>query len=123
MSESGTIAWVDLTVPDPDPVREFYARVAGWKPEPVDMGGYSDFNMVPAGGTSPVAGLCHAQGPNAGLPAQWLIYIVVDDLDASLARCRELGGAVVRGPKDTGGESRYCVIRDPAGAVVALYQK
>ncbi len=42
----GTIGWVDLTVDDASGLRDFYARVAGWKPEPVPMGGYDDFNMT-----------------------------------------------------------------------------
>ena len=69
-----------------------------------------------------VAGVCHARGSNAGLSPQWLVYITVADLDASLARCRELGGEVLAGPKGKPGSQRYAVIRDPAGAVAALYE-
>ena len=29
---------------------------------------------------------------NAGLPSVWLVYVNVTDLDASVARVRELGG-------------------------------
>lgn len=117
----GAIAWRDLTVPDAETLRDFYRRVVGWETEPVDMGGYADFNMIPQGSDEPVAGVCHARGSNADLPAQWLIYITVADLDRSIAECRASGGEVLAGPKGTGG-ARYCVIRDPAGAVAALYQ-
>lgn len=119
--EVGTIGWTDLTVDDADGVRDFYREVVGWKPSPVSMGDYSDYTMeTPASGTA-VAGVCHARGTNAGLPAQWLIYIVVADVEASARRCRELGGEVLVGPKQTGGQGTYCVIRDPAGAVAALF--
>ena len=50
-----------------------------------------------------------------------MLYIVVDDLDRSIDRCKARGGAVVAGPKKMG-DARYCVIRDPAGAHTALYQ-
>jgi len=117
----GTIGWVDLTVEDAERVSDFYARMTGWTPSSVDMGGYDDFNMIaPASGT-PQAGICHARGGNAGLPAQWLIYINVEDVDASTETCRQLGGEVLVGPKDMGSMGRYCVIRDPAGAVAALF--
>lgn len=116
----GSIGWIDLTVPNADQVRDFYAQVAGWKPEPVDMGEYSDYNMTSLDGT-PTAGVCHARGGNASMPPQWIIYIVVEDLDASLARCAEMGGKVIV-PARSMGEARYCVIEDPAGAVAALYQ-
>jgi len=117
----GSIGWVDLTVDDAASIRDFYADVVGWKPEPVDMGDYSDFNMTRADGT-PSAGVCHARGSNADLPASWLVYVNVPDLDGSMERCRARGGEVVVGPKEMSGHGRYAVIRDPAGAVMALFQ-
>jgi predicted enzyme related to lactoylglutathione lyase len=116
----GTIGWTDLTVDNAQEVRDFYQQVVGWGTSEVDMGGYSDFCMNPPGG-DPVAGICHARGTNTGLPAQWLPYITVEDLDASVARCEALGGKVLAGPKGGGGQARYCIIQDPAGAVAALY--
>lgn len=117
---AGQIMWIDLTVPNAAAVRDFYRAVVGWEPSPVDMGDYADFNMLPPGSDRPAAGICHARGSNANLPPQWLIYIIVEDVAAAAARCVELGGAVVDGPRAMGG-SQFCVIRDPAGAVCALY--
>jgi predicted enzyme related to lactoylglutathione lyase len=119
MPEPGSIAWTDLTVPDAEAIRDFYVRVAGWKTEPVSMGDYSDFVMVSSAGNA-VAGVCHARGSNADLPPQWLVYIVVPDVDAAAAECTALGGTVVSTPRPMGG-GRFCVIRDPAGAVCALF--
>ena len=39
---------------------------------PESMGTHNDFNMLRPGSGKPVAGICHARGPNANLPAQWL---------------------------------------------------
>jgi len=121
-SRTGSIAWTDLTVPDAERIRDFYAAVVGWKASPVDMGGYADFSMAPPAGGNPVAGVCHARGDNAGLPAQWLLYMVVERLDDSVSKCVELGGRVIVGPKTMGSYGRYCVIEDPAGAVAALFE-
>ncbi|MCI0354545.1 MAG: VOC family protein [Acidobacteria bacterium] len=115
----GQIAWRDLTVPDAAAVRDFYSGVVGWRAEPVDMGGYSDFNMLPPASSEPVAGICYARAGNANLPAQWLIYVTVADLDESMHHCVKLGGRVIDGPRKAG-KQRYCVIQDPAGAVCAL---
>lgn len=53
------IAWVDLTVEDAAPVRDFYAGVMGWQPEAVDMGDYSDYNMLdPESGESTAGAPC-----------------------------------------------------------------
>lgn len=120
-AQVGTVLWRDLTVADAERVRDFYQQVVGWESSPVDMGGYSDFNMMPAGSSSPVAGICHARGSNGDLPSQWLMYIVVEDADRGAAECVRLGGRVVTGPRPMGG-ARVCVIEDPAGAVCALYQ-
>ena len=114
----GTIAWTDLTVPNADEVRDFYEAVAGWRPEALSMGDYSDYVMSPPEGAG-VAGVCHARGTNAGLPPQWLIYITVESVDESVRQCEQRGGKVIAGPKKMG-DGKYCVIQDPAGAVAAL---
>lgn len=117
----GSIIWTDLTIPKAEEIRDFYAKVAGWTYTPVSMGNYSDFQMnAPATGES-VAGICHAQGINAGLPPQWLIYISVEDIDGSVKRCTELGGAILVPPRPMGTYGTFCVIQDPAGAVAALF--
>ena len=115
----GTIGWHDLTVPNADEVRDFYAAVTGWKPQALSMGDYDDYVMNTADGTG-VGGVCHARGANAGLPAQWLIYITVEDVDESMRQCERLGGKVIAGPRDLGSYGRFCVIQDPAGAVAGL---
>ena len=38
---TGSIGWVDLTVGDATRIRDFYASVAGWRPEAVEMGEYA----------------------------------------------------------------------------------
>lgn len=117
----GAIGWTDLTVPNADEVRDFYRRVVGWEVTELDMGGYNDYCMNPPGDGDTAVGICHARGGNADLPAQWLIYINVADLDQSISACTELGGKLIAGPKKMG-ESRFAVIQDPAGAVAALFQ-
>jgi len=118
--EIGKIGWIDMTVDDATGVRDFYARVTGWKAEDVSMGDYADYTMLAEGGDA-VAGICHARGSNAEIPGGWLIYIVVEDVDASAAACVENGGEVVVAPRGLAG-GRFCVIRDPGGATAALYQ-
>jgi predicted enzyme related to lactoylglutathione lyase len=117
----GSVSWFDLTVDDADGVRDFYQAVVGWEPVALSMGDYNDYCMnTPAGAT--VAGVCHARGGNAGLPAQWLLYITVADLDHSVAEVERRGGKLLT-PVKGYGEGRYCIIQDPAGAVAALYSQ
>ena len=118
---TGAIEWRDLTVEDATAVRDFYQSVVGWTHSPISMGDYDDYAMVNAEGDT-IAGICHAQGSNAKLPPQWLMYITVAHLDESLAQSESLGGKIISGPHSMGSD-RYCIIADPAGAAVALYQK
>ena len=117
----GSIGWCDLTVPAADNVRDFYGAVVGWTSTDVDMGGYTDYVMnQPKDGTA-TTGVCWARGRNEGLPPVWLVYFVVASLDKSLAEVRLRGGVVLREPASSGG-GRFAVVKDPAGAVCALYE-
>jgi predicted enzyme related to lactoylglutathione lyase len=124
MSENpqiGKIGWIDMTVDDADGLRDFYQSVVGWEAEPVSMGDYSDYSMIAPGSGDAVSGICHARGTNAGMPGGWLIYITVADADESAAACTANGGEVLVEPRGLAG-GRFCVIKDPSGAVAALYQ-
>lgn len=115
----GSIVWIDLTVGDAAEIKEFYSQVVGWIAAPHDMGDYHDFDIKAPETGQIVTGICHARDSNASIPAQWMIYIRVEDVDESARRCQELGGRIIDGPRQMG-ENRFCVIQDPAGAVAAL---
>ena len=85
------------------------------------MGNYDDFLIKNPDDNEVIAGICHAKGVNKDLPAQWLMYITVENLDESLQTCKKLGGKVL-GEKRKMGEEYYCLIKDPAGAFVMLYE-
>ncbi len=118
----GHLAWFDLTVEDAPRVRDFYLAVVGWNVADVRMGDYADYAMLPPGSRTPVAGVCHARGVNADLPPQWLVYVRVTDLQASLDAVTALGGRILTPPRGTPESGRFAVISDPAGAVLALVE-
>ncbi len=120
-SQVGKIGWIDISVDDATGLREFYQKVVGWRTESVSMGEYSDYSMIMPGSGEAVTGICHARGSNADLHGRWLIYIVVEDVDASSATCRANGDKVVVEPRGLAG-GKFCVIEDPSGATAALYQ-
>ncbi|MDQ7027252.1 MAG: VOC family protein [Anaerolineae bacterium] len=120
--EQGKVGWVDLTVPDAAKIRDFYQAVVGWSAESVSMGDFDDYNMNSADGHT-AAGVCHKRGNNALIPSQWMIYINVDTLADSLAKCTELGGKIVVEPRKLSDNKQFAVIEDPAGAVCTLLGK
>ena len=115
-------AWLDLTVENASATKDFYQQVIGWQVEEVSMGDYSDYSMNSPVTNEPVAGICHAQGVNKELPAMWLPYFLVEDLNKSLEYAVGNGGQKI-GDIKTMGKDSYVVIKDPAGACCALYQK
>lgn len=117
----GRIAWLDLTVPNADATRDFYREVIGWSVHDVEMkdtdGAYADYAMIAANGDG-AAGICHARGPNAGLPPVWMLYLLVADFDESLRRVEEEGGKVIKVMRGEGYTA--AAVQDPVGVYFAL---
>jgi len=140
----GEMAWMDLSVANASEVKDFYQQVLGWKSESINMTGgdesYCDYAMslpiedeqdeqLKSHTTSPKlvkgtfsTGICHAKGDNADMPATWLPYFLVANIDVAIMEVKTHGGALVTNIKSMGNE-RYIVIKDPAGAMCVLYQK
>ena len=113
---------MDLTVPNADAVRDFYKEVVGWTSSGCDMGGYEDYVMSQPEGEIATSGICHARGPNVGLPPQWLMYINVSSLEASVEAVIRLGGKLIKRGGGPGAGGFFAIIQDPAGAVCALFE-
>lgn len=118
----GRVAWMDLTIDDATSVSKFYNQVVGWDIQSFDMGGYDDYCMNDPKTGETLAGVCHAKGPNADLPKQWMMYIGVEDIDKSLATVTEQGGKVMSGKRADGKGGYFCLIQDPAGAYLTLWE-
>lgn len=114
----GKILWHDLTVPNATAIRDFYQQVIGLSAEAVPVEDHEDYNLIAPATGQPTAGVCHALGMNADLPPVWMIYMVVADLNASMHKVEALGGKILKAVEGL----PYCVIQDPAGAIMALYE-
>lgn len=121
MKKFGKIIWQDLTVENAEEVKDFYAQVVGWKVSAVNQGDYNDYNMI-GENEEVVAGICHRKGEIANFPSQWLNYVTVEDLKASLEKCKAMGGKITEGPKAMG-KAGYAIIQDPAGAYIVLMEE
>ncbi|HYH90378.1 MAG TPA: VOC family protein [Solirubrobacteraceae bacterium] len=114
---AGELSFFEIGVGDPERGRRFYEGVFGWRFEPGPSG--SGFVIT----TPNVTGGMH--GGDAG--AVPYVFFEVDDLDAAVARVRELGGEVDE--SDTGGGDeadarfgRYRFCRDDQGSAFGLHQ-
>jgi predicted enzyme related to lactoylglutathione lyase len=117
----GVISWHDLTVPNATEVKDFYAAVLDMKVQDIPVKDYHDYALDNADGET-LGGICHARGQNAAQPPQWLMYVNVRDLDASLGQVSAKGGKIIR-PKWTMKQyGDFAVIQDPGGAYMGLFQ-
>lgn len=123
--EPGTINWHDLTLENAGELKEFYKAVAGWEVQEIPMKNgdeqYFDYAMKDSNGNG-AGGICHAKGMNTGIPAQWMMYISVENINESVAQAKNLGGKVLKEYTSKEGSLMYAMIQDPAGAVFALAQ-
>ena len=118
---AGQILWRDLTVPDAPAIRDFYKEVIGWDHSDHPMGDYNDYNMLQAETGEVITGVINKRGVNAAIPSVWMLYVGVENVDASMQRCEELGGKVLV-PPSTDVAYRYAIIQDPAGAIIGIMQ-
>ncbi len=119
----GRVSWMDLTVDDATTVSQFYSKVVGWDIQGFDMGGYEDYCMNDPESGETLAGVCHAKGGNANIPAQWLMYVGVESLDNSLAEVEKEGGEVIGTKRGDGKGGHYQLVKDPAGAFLMLWEE
>jgi len=121
---------IRLMTPDVARAREFYGSVFNWDIEDVQVPGPGCEEGVDIScamidtGAVPSGQMIEMAGPQwEGVPPHWMVQIVVDDLDRTVARCVELGG-VVRAPrKDVPGVGAFAMLDDPQGAVFGIWQQ
>jgi uncharacterized protein len=114
---AGEVAFFELGVEDVERGRVFYEGLFGWRFEPGPSGeGFAiDAGRVPGG----------MHGGDKG--AAPYLFFQVDDMDAALARVRELGGVVEEMDVEGGEESvarwgRFKLCRDDQGSPFGLHQ-
>jgi uncharacterized protein len=119
-NEHGTNIWNELVTPDFDNAAQFYAATLGMGIEQQDMpDGSGAYSMLTVGGKT-VAGSMTPQA--AGVPPHWNVYFNVDDVDASVAKAKELGAVEIAPAFDVEGIGRMAVLADPQGAAFNLMQ-
>lgn len=107
--------WNELLSTDVEASKQFYASLFGWGA--ASFTGGMDYTLFKsddkdAGGLMKV--------PQPGMPAQWLPYVVVEDVDASAKKVADLGGQVMAPPFDIPTIGRIAVLIDPQGAAIGI---
>ncbi len=111
---------VELQTKDLARAKEFYSRLFGWKLEDIAApGGEISYTMINVGeGTG--GGMF--TNPDPKVPPHWLAYVGVEDIEAYTRKARELGATVLQDVMQAGDYGWLSVIRDPSGAVIAMWK-
>jgi predicted enzyme related to lactoylglutathione lyase len=118
---TGAPCWFELSSTDASASLAFHQALFGWGHLHNDMGEMGSYTFLRnANGT--IGALCGMPPGSDGRPSSWGVYFGVADLDAGVARARELGGQLLFGPFEVPGHGRGAVIADPTGAVFSLWQ-
>jgi uncharacterized protein len=114
----GSFVWYDLLTPDPEAAAAFYCEVVGWTSQPFPESGVGYTMFV--GGQGPMAGTTKPE--QAGVRAQWVANVLVDDVDATAALAAQLGGRVWAPPADYPPVGRLAVVGDPQGVPINFFK-
>lgn len=113
----GRFVWHDMMTTDAAKSKAFYTSLFDWDIQDVPMEGCT-YGMLIAG-PGPIGGLVEEKA----IPmSHWMPYIAVDDVDASAAKCKELGGSICVEPTDIPNTGRFAVVGDPQGAYFSIYK-
>ena len=114
----GTACWADILTSDPARTVAFYGEVFGWTAdEPSEeFGGYRNFRRDGEW----VAGCMQRQ---EGMPADcWSVYLSTPDIDATLRRAVEAGGAIAMPAQPVGDLGSFGAVADPKGVWTMVWQ-
>lgn len=114
--KQGFFSWCELLTDDVAAAKAFYATLFGWTFVDNPMG--MDYTLIRAEDKE-IGGIMAIPEAAKGMPPSWGTYVTVDDVDAVAEKAVELGGKVLVPPRDIPEVGRFCVIRDPRGAMIS----
>jgi len=118
-----TFDWIEIRTGDVEETARFYEGLFGWKVTEKETADGFDVWIFDTGGEPRVQNLRRGGiwlRPK-GEPLGVVVYVVVDDIEATLRRVTELGGKAVT-PKAPLGGGYGAHFADPSGNLFGLYE-
>lgn len=117
--DAASFVWYELLTTDAAGAGTFYGSVLGWHTRDVSTAELS-YNLFISGDVSR-SGLMELpeEGRRQGAMPRWVGYVGVRDIDATVGRIRELGGAIYVPPTSTN-IGRVSIVADPQRATFGL---
>ncbi|MEU0739809.1 VOC family protein [Streptomyces sp. NPDC006134] len=113
----GALGWVELLTREPGRARDFYTAVFGWS-----AGGTERYPRWSVGGAEFGGMVTMDDKFPHEVPAHWLPYFAVTDVDRAAADATSGSGTVLMTPTSLPEGPRIAVLRDPQGAMFGVYR-
>ena len=119
----GTFCWAELGTNDQQGAKAFYNRVLGWTPVDLPIGPDQFYTMfqLEQREVGAATTLSHDQREH-GVAPHWMLYVGVENADATAAQAESLGARILVKPFDVFDAGRMAVIQDPTGAIFSIWQ-
>jgi hypothetical protein len=119
----GTFCWADLGTNDQPGAKAFYGNLFGWTAVDAPVGPDQFYTMFQIDERQ--VGAAYTLRPDQvehGVGPHWMLYIAVENADATTAKAESLGATVLAPPFDVFDAGRMAVLQDPTGAVFSIWQ-
>lgn len=118
--EPGTFTWAELVTDQPEPAAKFLSNVLEVPTQQMPVPEGADPYTVLGPPQAEMAGIAVKRPEMGAMPNTWSIFIEAEDVDATAARAKELGGMVRVDPFDVPDVGRIAVLSDPQGAAFGI---
>lgn len=115
---SSALIWNECMTRDFAAAKDFYGKVFGYGFDDMSGDGFTYATLKVGDRVAAGLGELPSDAP-AEVPAHWMAYFGVTDTDAAVARVNELGGSVLRPPRDSP-YGRMSAVADNQGAAFSL---
>jgi predicted enzyme related to lactoylglutathione lyase len=122
LNEPGALCWSELTTRDPKAAEAFYTSLFGWTPKHSAPSAVMDYTEFSIQGQPSVGMMAMPAHMPPHVPSYWMPYFQVEDCDAAVAKAKALGASVMVGPQDIPNTGRFAIVKDPQGAVMAVFK-
>lgn len=102
-----TFGWNELLTTDREAAVKFYSALYGWEFKH-DESGYTEIiNNGRAAG-----GMLQITDEMGEMPSNWMVYFMVEDVEATVERAKEIGGGLMMPAFDAPGTGRIAMLHD-----------
>ena len=120
---AGSFCWIELATSDQTAAKNFYGALFGWTPNDMPMGPGAYYTIFKIDGRDAGGGYTlRPEQREMKVPPHWMLYILVENVDATAAKVAQLGGTAIVPGFDVMDVGRMAVIQDPTGAYFCLWQ-